>query len=335
MKKQIDFLAIGDTLTDAFIALENAEVHCDIDHNNCRISMPFGEKIPYQSVTVLRGVGNAANAAVAAKRIGQSASLVATVGDDEEGVRTQNHFTTEGIDTTFLSVQPGINTNYHYVLSYQAERTILIKHEHYHYDLPVPELDNYDIKTVYLTSIASGTEQYHKQLSDWLNTRPEITLAFQPGTFQINVGTGVLSEIYKRTNVFFCNKQEAQKILGLPDADFRELHDGIRNLGPQTVIITDGPAGMTASDETTGYFLPIYPDPQPPVERTGAGDACSSTIAIALSMGLPLDQAIMWGPINSMSVVQYVGAQAGLLSREQLDQYLADAPADYIPKQIW
>jgi sugar/nucleoside kinase (ribokinase family) len=92
---------------------------------------------------------------------------------------------------------------------------------------------------------------------------------------------------------------------------------------------------MTASNETTGYFLPIYPDPKDPVERTGAGDACSSTIAIALSLGLPLDQAIMWGPINSMSVVQQVGAQAGLLSREQLDEYLKNAPADYIPKQIW
>lgn len=335
MKEKIDFLAIGDTLTDAFITLENAEVHCGIDHNKCTISMPFGEKIPYQSVEVLRGVGNAANAAVAASRMGINTSLMATIGNDDEGLKTQEHFKTEKVNTDFLSIESGVKTNYHYVLSYQAERTILIKHEHYHYNLPIEALNQHNIGTVYVTSLASGTEAYHKQISDWLNSRPELFVAFQPGTFQINVGTEKLAGIYKRTNVFFCNKQEAQKILGLPDADFPELHSGIRSLGPNIIVITDGPGGMTASDDMTGYFLPIYPDPQPPVERTGAGDACSSSIAIALSLGLPLDQAIMWGPINSMSVVQQVGAQAGLLSREQLEQYLADAPEDYTPKKIW
>jgi hypothetical protein len=30
-----------------------------------------------------------------------------------------------------------------------------------------------------------------------------------------------------------------------------------------------------------------------------------------------------------MSVVQYIGAQEGLLSREQLEQFLKDAPTDF------
>lgn len=335
MKEKIDFLAIGDTLVDAFIKLENAEVHCNIDKNNCTISMPFGEKIPYQDVEILRGVGNAANAAISAQRLAIPATLLATIGDDDEGEKTQIHFKTEGINTRFLSIEQGTKTNYHYVLSYQAERTILIKHEHYHYGLPVQELDKYDIGTVYLTSLASGTEIYHQQISDWLTSRPELFVAFQPGTFQISMGADALATLYRRTNVFFCNKQEAQKILNLPHADFPELHAGIRALGPKTIIITDGPNGMTASDEHNGYFLPIYPDPKPPVERTGAGDACSSTIAAALSLGIPLETAILWGPINSMSVVQYVGAQAGLLTRDQIEHYLSIAPANYTPVKIW
>jgi hypothetical protein len=35
-----------------------------------------------------------------------------------------------------------------------------------------------------------------------------------------------------------------------------------------------------------------------------------------------------------MSVVQYVGAQEGLLTQEKLLEYLANAPADYKPKVI-
>lgn len=80
--------------------------------------------------------------------------------------------------------------------------------------------------------------------------------------------------------------------------------------------------------------MPPYPDPKPPLQRTGAGDAFSSTFVVALSLGLTVEDALRWAPINSMSVVQYVGAQVGLLTRDQLENYLADAPADYSPKLI-
>jgi hypothetical protein len=51
-------------------------------------------------------------------------------------------------------------------------------------------------------------------------------------------------------------------------------------------------------------------------------------------LGLTPDQALMWGPINSMSVVQKVGAQEGLLTREKLEEFLKNAPEDYKPKKI-
>lgn len=41
MKQKIDFLAIGDVLTDAFIHLQDAQVHCNIDNAACTITLPF------------------------------------------------------------------------------------------------------------------------------------------------------------------------------------------------------------------------------------------------------------------------------------------------------
>jgi hypothetical protein len=35
-----------------------------------------------------------------------------------------------------------------------------------------------------------------------------------------------------------------------------------------------------------------------------------------------------------MSVVQYIGAQEGLLKRDALERFLAERPADYIAKEI-
>ena len=78
----------------------------------------------------------------------------------------------------------------------------------------------------------------------------------------------------------------------------------------------------------------MYPGPAPPVDRTGAGDSFSSTFTSALALGKDIQTALSWGPINSMSVVQHIGAQKGLLTQEKLLEYLAKAPEEYIAKSI-
>ena len=80
--------------------------------------------------------------------------------------------------------------------------------------------------------------------------------------------------------------------------------------------------------------MPVYPDIAPPYERTGAGDAFASTFISALANGEDMEGALMWAPINSMSVVQKVGAQEGLLSKRELQDYLNKAPDWYRPSNI-
>jgi sugar/nucleoside kinase (ribokinase family) len=103
----------------------------------------------------------------------------------------------------------------------------------------------------------------------------------------------------------------------------------MRALGPKTVLITDGIKGAYAFDGTEMLSVSMYPDPKPPTDRTGAGDASTSTIVAALALGLPLREALLWGPVNAMSVVQEIGAQKGLLSRGALEKLLTEAPAEY------
>ena len=78
----------------------------------------------------------------------------------------------------------------------------------------------------------------------------------------------------------------------------------------------------------------MYPDPKPPISRTGAGDAFASTFTSAIALGLTPAEALAWAPINSMSVVQQVGAQKGLLTRDALLEYLKNAPDDYKASQV-
>lgn len=80
--------------------------------------------------------------------------------------------------------------------------------------------------------------------------------------------------------------------------------------------------------------MPLYPDPAPPVERTGAGDAFTSTFVAAIMKGNTVEGALQWAPITSMNVVQHVGAQAGLLTEKELSDLLVKAPDWYKPKRI-
>jgi sugar/nucleoside kinase (ribokinase family) len=79
--------------------------------------------------------------------------------------------------------------------------------------------------------------------------------------------------------------------------------------------------------------MPNYPDPKPPYDRTGAGDAFASTIVASLALGNSLETSMLWAPINSMSVVQKLGAQAGLLNSKQIQKYLKEAPKYYHPEE--
>lgn len=323
---EIDFLAIGDIVTEPFIRLKDARVHCNINDDSCEICMRWGDKIPYDHFELIPAVGNASNAAVAAARLGLRPALRAYIGKDRYGEDCLAVLKKEGVDTTYMVTDPTLPSNYHYVLWYETERTILVKHEQYNYTVP-------DMASppawVYLSSLAENSLPYHLALGAWLEKFPNTKLAFQPGTFQMKLGYEALKALYARTEIFFCNKSEAERILGITADDKKKLLSGIQALGPKIVVITDDRKGAYALAEGNFYYIPMYPDARAPLERTGAGDAFAASTTSALALGLPITEALLWGPINAMSVVQEVGAQKGLLSRTQLEEYVRKAPRDY------
>ena len=333
-EKQIDFLAVGDVVIDDFIDLTDVRIDTDPDEGDGggkEICFRFGDKIEFESSVVIPAVGNSSNAAVSAHRLGLNSASYSNIGDDKKGQQVLDAIKEEGMTTDYINIHPGKTTNYHYVLRFGPERTILVKHEDYDYKLPnFPTPPRY----IYFSSIGENAVDFHREVADYCNAN-ETKLVFQPGTFQIKLGLDQLGYMYEAADLFFCNKEEAQKILHSNQDDIVELLKEMKaKTGDGIVCLTDGANGAYAYDGTEGWFMPMYPDPADPVDRTGAGDSFSSTFTSALALGFDLPTALAWGPINSMSVVQKIGAQAGLLTREELEKFLADAPEDYKPKQV-
>jgi ribokinase len=328
-----DVVSIGDIVTDAFINLLDDQAHTYENEEGKWLAMKFGTKLPFQDAQVVKGVGNAANAAVAFARLGLTSSFVANVGDDQEGRDMIKAMHDSKVQTNLIRINHDKKSNYHYVLRYQAERTILIKHEEYDYHWP--HLHPNEIpKWVYFSSISEHAIPYHDQVMDWFDDHQDVQLAFQPGTFQMEAGAERLKRVYERSAVLILNREEAVVVGGGNHEDMNDLFDKLHALGPKTVVITDGPAGAYASDGENRWKMPLYPDPAPPVDRTGAGDAFASTFVAALAKGNNIEGALQWAPINSMSVVQEVGAQAGLLSEEKLHDWLRKAPDWYKPEKF-
>ncbi len=333
--KKLDVLCVGDVVTDAFINLIEKYEFVDQDPDKGPIlNIPLGTKLPYDHAEVIEGVGNAPNASVSFARLGLNSGLVSNVGGDDWGKDIIRALKKNGVDTRFVHENPGKVSNYHYVLWYAEERTIFIKHEAY--DYAWPQFRKTDLpRWVYFSSIAENALPYHDDISDWLDENPEVQLAYQPGTFQMQQKLDDrMRRLYARASVVALNREEATDVFSANHEDVHDQLNKMHEVGIKVALVTDGPNGAYASDGNKRWWMPLYPDPAPPLERTGAGDAFASTFTAALMKGADVPSALLWAPINSMNVVQHVGAQEGLLSEEQLDYYLRNAPSNYHPKEM-
>jgi len=317
--KKINFLAIGDIASDTFIKISEAETECDNSGDNCKICLNYGGKIPYEKAITCYAVGNSANFAVGTRRLGMNAILMTNLGDDMDGKLCVDNLKKENIDTNLVQIENNLSTNCHYVIWYKKDRTILVKHEKYNYKWPDnKKLDKNLPSWVYLSSLGENSLPFHNEVLTYLNKHPDIKFAFQPGTFEIRFGTKSLADIYKRTNILFCNRSEAEKILNIEESDINKLLKGLYNLGPKMIVVTDGASGAYAYDGDNIFYQEAYPL-ESLVEVTGAGDAFTSAFMSAIELEKDIQTALKWGSINAISVISHIGPQEGLLTRENLN----------------
>lgn len=337
VEQKYDILAIGDVVSDIFLPLEGSK-HISLQQtsdNGEKIVFDDGEKIPIDKPIYIHGVGNSSNAAVASSKLGFSAGLISAVGDDYLGSEILRHLLSQEVSVEFVEICEGMSSNLHFVLWYRPDRVILLNHQKFDYHFP--ELSkNLIPKWLYLSSVAPNIKAIYPEIKTFLINNPQVKLLFQPGSYQIPLLESSLKEIVKCSEVLILNKEEAAIISKNDPKDVNRSARHLLRLGARLVVITDGPIGsyaMSAKNHKL-YFLPAYPDPSKPKERTGAGDSYASAFMASIIYGNDFKTAMAWGSINSMSVVQYVGAQEGLLNKEQIMQYLKKAPESFVAREV-
>lgn len=313
-----DIITIGDSTIDTFIRIHDAAIECDLNKKDCRICVEYGGKIPVESIAYGMA-GNAANVAAACSKLGMQTAIYTHIGNDWQGEMIKKQFDNFKIAQDYVTIDEVKKSNLSVVLTFQGERTIFSYHQDWFYHLPKLS----PCRWLYLTSLSETFVD--SNIIDEVAHYVDVThakLVFAPGTYQIKANVKRFKNTLERCAIFICNLEEAKDILEINednDKNKREILDKMLALGPKIVAITDGEEGSLASDGQKYLKLGILPTKV--VEKTGAGDAWGAAFIAALNSQLDLATAMVWGAINSSHVISEVGAQNGLLTKEDLERY--------------
>lgn len=323
MNSELELLSIGDVSWDVFLSPTESKALCSVDNKECFICFSYGEKIPVHSIEYSVG-GNAANNSVGAKRLGINVGLVTTLGGDNTGDLIVQKLEKEGVDLSFVVQQPMAGTNYSTIVNYGGERTIFTYHAPRSYEFPVKLPAT---PWVYLTSMGESFQPFYNHFVDFMHKNPGIRLAFNPGSRQMRAGFDILKPILEVTYIIYVNREEAEKLTGIKGSHGKdkELLQKLSSLGPKISIITDGGNGSFLFDSLENKFYKAGVLPVDAYERTGAGDAFGAGCLSALIKGKDFPTALLWGTVNSASVIGYIGSQKGLLRESEMITWLERA----------
>src|SRR3989344_4544570 len=316
-----DLISIGDVTIDNFVQIHDAEIRCNLNKTECMLCVEYGDKISVDKLVHLVA-GNAANNAVGGARLKLRSAIYANVGSDPSGKQIIDKFKQEGVNTRYVVVNKEMESNLSTVLNFKGERTIFVYHQVWKYRLP--DLDA--SRWAYFTSLAPSFTESNllSELAVYLE-RTGCKLLYNPGTYQIKAGVKKNPRLLSLTELFIVNKEEAKRILvGKDEIDIpiKKLLESLSDLGPKTVVITDGSHGSYGFDGQKYYHLGIFPAKL--VEMTGAGDAFATGVLAGLFYGHTTAEAMRWGAANGASVVEQIGPQAGLLTYHQIQEKLKE-----------
>lgn len=319
--------AFGAVSQDIFLSGQSIKADFDPRTNEYMESFAqdfkLGGKIEVDSIVFSTG-GGATNAAATFARQGIESKFVGKLGDDIAGHAVIGELDKENIDTSGVMFHPSLSTQYSTVLlADNGERTILIYRgaAHSHQASDYEQYDFSGLDWIYISSLAGAFDALDVIISR--AKQAGVKIMFNPGDGELK-SIEKLRSLLEDIDVLIANKEEMQQIVegGTSEELVRHALHYV-----STSIVSDGPNGVTASDGTVVVRAGMYED-VPVIDRTGAGDAFGSGFLSQWALGHSLKDSIIFASANSTSVVQQVGAKAGILYQgaELHDMPLTEKP---------
>lgn len=305
---EIRIIAIGAASQDVLVSGKELHAKRDVRTHTYVEQFPLGAKMELDRVVFDTG-GGATNAAVTFARQGFRTGFAGKIGRDPAGAEVLRVLKREDIDTAHVRVSDRQTTAYSVILlADNGERTILA---HRGASAHMRSEDFYkgpEIKAdwMYISSLAGNLDLLKRLVVHAHNRGTKV--AINPGKGEL-AEAKKLRELLPAVEILMANREELQRLFG-GESPTDTMLNAMSHC--PYVVLTDGPAGSYASDGHAITYAGQYKK-VPVIDRTGAGDAFCSGFVAAIARGWSVEDALTLGSANSTSVVQSVGAKAGIL----------------------
>ncbi len=321
MKKAI---CIGSALKDIFMPTGDGVVTETPEDLTARrkITFELGAKYRIENRYTAAG-GCALNVSIGLARLGMKAAPYALVGGDATGAWIRQTLAENNVDTSLVRQVSRAQSDLSMILvdRQTGERVIFVNRDLQETLVVDPALIDCDS----LVFVGALSGRWRENFAAVLRAvdRCGCCVAYNPGQSNMAEDMETVKKVIAKTTFLFLNRDEATEIL-LSGNDVKKdrleevpyLIEKLRQMGPETVVVTAGLAGAWLHHKNKTVFVPS--SGERPVDATGAGDAFASGVLAAVADDADAVTAAAWGALNAAEVVRHYGSNKGLLCRREM-----------------
>ena len=302
-----------------FIAMVGS-INMDLAVTTARVPL-VGENLLARNLKVGLG-GKGANPAVALARMGAASLLVACVGEDDFGQKALDTLSAEGVSTSGIAIVRDTPTGVALIMvDDQGENTILV----------VIGANARLTREMVDAALDPHWERLDALAVSFEIPEPCVALAVRAGRSHgvpVIVDAGPPREYGPDTwggaTILSPNALEVESLVDYPiedDASARRAARELLLMGPDAVVLKLGERGAILCTDTGLETIPAFNVRA--VDTTGAGDAFTAGLALAVAERRPLREAVRFANAAGAITVTRMGTMTAMPTRREIEGLLA------------
>lgn len=301
--KQIDVVGLGASTIDVLTLVEH---------------FPTGREVQGALSMVIQGGGPVATALVAVSRLGGTAAMIDSIGDDWVGELVLRDFQSEAIGTETIEVHRGHTTSVSNILVSAADgaRAIMFVPG----SAPEPSLSESQKNLIRSAMILHISGRYWQACMQGI----ELARAHQvPVSFDGGAGRfrPEMKSLVPLTDICIVARDFAEKYTG--ETELSRSTELLLMEGPGIAVVTDGRNGSwVCARDGLSFHQPAFLFPET-VDTTGCGDSYHGAFLAGLLKGFPVEKAAAIASAVAAMNSQHLGGRSGIPKFEKVMEYLA------------
>lgn len=262
---------------------------------------------------VKAGGGKGANQAVACARLGAEVSFIGNTGNDEFGKQLISDLEKEGIDCSYAGCLNNISTGVALITVVKGGDNAIVVSPGANMLLSSEDLrkgeETFRTGRAALFQLEVPVETLAEGL--YLSRKHDLLTILDPAPFK-----EIPDEILGSVDILVPNSIEIMQMTG--EQDVEGAAEVLIRRGVKRIILTAGAQGAFLFEQD---LMTRIPAPSvTPVDTTGAGDAFAGGIAVAISEGRRVEDAIRFANCSGALACTVLGAQTSLPERTAVEK---------------